>query len=89
MIRQTSELSPGQRAVIEEILGRELSEKEAVIVRTCEVQVASRDQQVEAKQKLLAFLKSDRPETDASDEEFEAAFLEAMRSVRPGFTPMP
>lgn len=48
MIRQTSELSPGQRAVIEEILGRELSEKEAVIVRTCEVQTASRDQQVEA-----------------------------------------
>jgi hypothetical protein len=89
MMLQTSELSPGQRAAIEELLGRELSDKEAIIVRTCQVEVATAAQQEKAREKLVEFLKSDRPKTDASDEEFEAAFLEAMRSVRPGFTPMP
>jgi hypothetical protein len=86
MMLQTSELSPGQRAVIEELLGRELSDKEAIIVRTCRVETASGAQQAEAREKLLEFLRSDRPKTDISDEEFEEAFLEAMRSVRPGYT---
>jgi hypothetical protein len=42
-----------------------------------------------AAEHLRAFLEERKPiQPEASDEEFEAAFLEAMRSVRPNFTPV-
>jgi hypothetical protein len=42
-----------------------------------------------AAEHLSAFLeKRRRMQPEVSDEEFEAVFLEAMRSVRPKFTPV-
>jgi hypothetical protein len=67
-------------------MGRKLLDEEAISLRSFSLDIAPDAQRQAASAKLLAFLKADRPKTDVSDEEFEAAYLEAMRSVRPGYT---
>jgi hypothetical protein len=89
MIVKAEELSASQKSVIEEILGRQIREAEAVSVRAFTTQVPTELERKAAKEKLIEFLeRPGRSRPEVSDEEFEAAFLEAMRSVRPNFTPV-
>lgn len=81
-------LTPAQKAAIEEILGRKLSGGETVRVLAFEsYEEPSPAQRKAATEKLLEFLeRSPRPAPGVSDEECEAAIIEAMRTVRPGYT---
>jgi hypothetical protein len=89
MIVKAEELSAEQKSVIEQILGREVLEVESISVRAFDPQVQTESERKAATEKLIEFLeKPGRPKPAVSDEEFEAAFLEAMRSVRPHFTPV-
>jgi hypothetical protein len=86
MILQKEDLSPSQREVIEQLIGRKLLDEEAISLKALSLERLPNAEREAARERLLAFLDSDRPATAASDEEFEAAYLEAMRSVRPGYT---
>jgi hypothetical protein len=79
MIVSAEALSPAQRSAIEQILGRQIREPPPVSL--AERQVAS--------EKLRRFLEGDRPRAGVSDEECEAALLEALRSERPAYTQIP
>jgi hypothetical protein len=81
-------LTPAQKALIEEILGRKLSGGETVRVLAFEsTEEVSPAQRKAAADKLLEFLeRSPRPVPGVSEEECEAAIIEAMRTVRPGYT---
>jgi hypothetical protein len=88
MIVQSEELKPNQKAVIEELLGRQLLEREAVSLSTFQSPVVSETKE-RATEELLRFLQTPgRPRPGVSDEELEEAITEAMRSVRPSYTPV-
>ncbi len=86
MILHATELSPSQKAMIEELMGRELADADAIGLRLFSAESIPEEQRQAARDRLLAFLRSERPKPTVSDEEFESAYLEAMRSVRPGYT---
>jgi hypothetical protein len=89
MILRAEALSPEQKSVIEEILGRQIQEAEAISLRAFEPPVANAERQAAA-EKLRRFLEeTGRPRSGGSDEEFEAALLDAFRSERPHYTPVP
>ena len=88
MIIETAELSQNQKAAIEELLGRTLSEREAISLRALPQEKSA--EQKAAAENLVKFLAArERPQPGVSDEELEAAILEALRSERPHFTPVP
>lgn len=88
MIIETAELSPQQKAAIEELLGRSLSERESISLHAFPG-TKSAEQQAAA-ERLAQFLAArERPRPGVSDEELEASMLEALRSERPHYTPMP
>ncbi len=86
MILETGKLSPSQKETLEELMGRKLLDNEAVVLRAITTPATYSPEQIAARDKLLTFLESPRPRPGVSDEEMEAAILEAMRSVRPGYT---
>jgi hypothetical protein len=90
MILRAEALSPAQKSVIEEILGRQILEAEAVSLRAFEPPLLDQPERQAAVGKLHKFLQeTDRPHTNISDEECEAALLEAIRSERPSYAQMP
>ncbi|MDR3773195.1 MAG: hypothetical protein P4L26_07605 [Terracidiphilus sp.] len=87
MIIETAELSLNQKAAIEELLGYALSERETISLRTLPREKSA--EQKAAAANLVKFLAAKRrPRPGVSDEELEAAILEALRSERPRYTPM-
>ena len=89
MILSADALSPAQKSVLEQILGRQILEAEAISLRAFVPPPAALPERQAAAEKLRMFLeKSDRPRASVSDEECEAALLEAMRSERPNYTPV-
>lgn len=88
MILSADALSPAQKSVIEQILGRQIHEAEAISLRAFAPPVSTPERQAAA-EKLRAFLEGDRPRAGVSDEECEAALLEALRSERPAYTQIP
>ncbi len=87
MIIETAELSLNQKAAIEELLGRELSDRDAISLRALPREKSA--EQKAAARNLIEFLTlNKRPLSGVSDEELEAAMLEALRSERPHDTPM-
>ncbi len=90
MIVSAEALSPAQKSVIEQILGRRILEAEAISLRAFAPPPVSVPERQAAAGKLRGFLqKSDRPSAGVSDEECEAALLEALRSERPAYTQVP
>ena len=90
MICNAKDLSPGQKAAIESLLGREIPDSEAVSIRAFEPAPVS----PERKREIVAELKKYYAEVDASmnqvsEQEAEDIITEAMRSVRPGYRPLP
>ena len=90
MILSAEALSPAQKSVIEQILGRQIREAEAISLRAFAPPPVDLPEQKAAAEKLRAFLQAhDRPRAGVSDEECEAALLEALRSERPAYMRMP
>jgi hypothetical protein len=89
MILSAETLSPAQKEAIEQILGRQILEAEAISVRAFQPEVHASPEKHAATERLRTFLRAMKPSrTDVSEREFEAAELEAMRSVRPNYTPV-
>jgi hypothetical protein len=87
MILQSTELTPNQKAAIEELLGRQLLDRDAISVHTLSVPTA--EERLAATEKLRKFLQNtERPRPSCSEEELEDTLTEAMRSVRPSYRPM-
>jgi hypothetical protein len=89
MILSAEALSPAQKSVIEQILGRQILEAEAISLRAFAPPPVSMPERKAATEKLRRFLEGDRPRAGVSDEECEAALLEALRSEHPTFAQMP
>ena len=89
MILSAETLSPAQRSAIEQILGRQIREAEAISLRAFAPPPVTTPERQAAAEKLRRFLEGDRPRAGVSDEECEAALLEALRSERPTFAQMP
>jgi len=90
MILRAEALSPAQKSVIEQILGRQILEAEAISLRAFEPKDPRRQSGRQRQRSLRRFLdETDRPCSGVSDVELEAALLEAIRSERPNFTPAP
>ncbi|MGA2216478.1 MAG: hypothetical protein ABSG51_00215 [Terracidiphilus sp.] len=90
MILNAGALSPAQKSVLEQILGRQILEAEAISLRAFAPPQIESAKQHAATEKLRMFLEqSDRPRAGVSDEECEAALVEALRSERPEYTPVP
>ena len=88
MIVQVNELTPQQKAAIEELLGRQLLEREQIDVSALDDPKSAQDRQ-RAGEELRKFLNTPRPpRPDVSDRELEEAMLEAIRSERPNFRPV-
>ena len=85
MILSAEALSPAQKSVIEQILGRQILEAEAICLRAFAPPPVSIPERQAAAEKLRAFLEGDRPSGGVSDEECETALMEALRSERPTF----
>ena len=90
MIIEAAELSPSQKAVIEELLGRQLLDREAISLRPFDAAETTPGQSAAAEH-LRAFLERPRPgrRADVPDAELDEALLEALRSERPHYTPVP
>lgn len=89
MILNADALSPAQKSAIEQILGRQILEAEAISVRAFAPLPIDLPERQNAMEKLRGFLmENDRPCAGVSDEEAEAALLEALRSERPDYTPV-
>lgn len=88
MILSADALSPVQKSVIEQILGRQIHEAEVISLRAFAPPVSTPEREAAA-EKLRSFLDGDRPRAGVSYEECEAALLEAFRSERPAYTQMP
>jgi hypothetical protein len=90
MILKAEALSPAQKSVIEEILGRQILEAEAVSLRAFEPPTLDLPERQAAAEKLRRFLEeTERLCAGVSDEECETALLEAIRSERPSYAQMP
>jgi hypothetical protein len=94
MLHRVKDLSPEQRLAVEALLGRTVSNEEAVSVRaivpaTVIPSQLSDQERTEALQRIDAyFTKVDSGRKPVSDEDEEAIFIEAMRSVRPNYRPV-
>ena len=88
MILSAEALSPAQKSVIEEILGRQILKAEAISLRAFAPPPVALPERQAAAEKLRRFLERDRSIASISDEECEAALLEALRSERPAYTPV-
>ena len=88
MIVKAEALSPAQKSLIEQILGRQILEAEAISLRAFAPQALAGSERRAAAEKLRIFLdETARPRAGVSDEECEAALVEAMRSERPHYAP--
>jgi hypothetical protein len=87
MIVQANELTPQQKAAIEELLGRQLLEREQIDVSALDDPTVAQDRQ-RAAEELRKFLNTPRkPRLGVSEDELEDAMLEAIRSERPNYRP--
>jgi hypothetical protein len=89
MIHKASDLSAEQRMALESLLGRALSDREAVSVRAFEPPPLSGEERRDILDGLDAyFARIDAKRQAVSDEEAEAIINEALRSTRPHYRPV-
>jgi hypothetical protein len=80
------DLSPQQRQAIESLLGRSMSEKEAVTIRAYEPAAVSAQRRAEIIARMEAyFTELDATREPTSVDEADAVFEEAMRQTRPNY----
>lgn len=78
---KAADLSSTQKAVIEELLGREVDSAETIGLRVFPTELA-REQ---ARKALIEWLERAEPGPAIDEAELDAAVVEAMRTVRPGY----
>jgi len=79
-------LSPEQRLAIESLLGRSVSEKEAIAIRAYEPVVLSAERRAEIIAGLEAhFAALNAAREPGSSDQADAIFEEAMRQTRPNY----
>jgi hypothetical protein len=94
MLHRVKDLSADQKLAVEALLGRAISNEEAVSVRAVVPASVipsslSSQERIEALRQIDAyFAKVDLRRKPVSEEEEEAIFIEAMRSVRPDYRPV-
>ena len=94
MLHHVKDLSPEQKVAVEALLGRTVCNEEAVSVRaiapaTIIPSTLSPEERIEALCQLdRYFARVDAGRMPVSEEEEEAIFIEAMKSVRPNFRPV-
>jgi len=93
MMHHVKDLSPEQRIAVESLLGRSVSEDDAVSIKALNPSAIvpsrlSKEEQKAALEKLdLYFARADAQRQPVSQEEEEAIIDEALRSTRPGYRP--
>jgi hypothetical protein len=92
MLYHVKDLTPEQRQAAQILLGRPVAEDEAVSIRIVSPAIGlppklSPQERIEAF-KALEERFSKMPRPDVTEDEEDAAFVEAMRSVRPNFRPV-
>jgi hypothetical protein len=86
MVYFAKDLSPEQRLAIESLLGRRISEKEAIAIRAYEPAALSPERRAEVVAELEAYFAAlDAVREPASPREADAIFEEAMRQTRPNY----
>ncbi len=89
MICNEQDLSPNQKNAIETLLGRRVQQGEAVSVRIFEPAAVSHQRKLEIAEELRKyFAEVDASRRPVSEEAAEDIITEAMRSVRPGYSPV-
>jgi len=90
MIRRVKELSPGQKAAIESLIGQTLSDQDNISVHRlappAPLSAEHRKEIVDCLRKHFALIDSRRQ--PMTDEEAEQTIDEAIRSVKPGYRPI-
>ena len=83
-------LSPAVRQALESLLGRALNDEESISVRTYEPHEAPGAEARRAAVRGLEryFAEMDARRESVSEKELDEALDEALRSVRPGYTPV-
>lgn len=86
MVHQASSLSRTERAAVESLLGRPLTEHESISVQAFSPPQLSDEERQAAIAKLRAlFAEANQNLAAAADEDTEEVFEEAMRTSRPNF----
>ena len=89
MILTAKDLSPEQKGLIEGLLGRPVLEKELISLRTIESPALSDSRRQELAAELREyFAKVDALRKPTSAEAEEEILTEAMRTVRPNYSPL-
>jgi hypothetical protein len=86
MTRKAKDLSPDQKAVIENLLGRKVQEDEEITVRATPALSEQRRREL-ADQLRTHFAEVDARRKQGSEEDAEDIITEAMRSSRPNYHP--
>ncbi len=88
MIVEAKNLSPDQKAVIENLLGRRVLHTETISLRSIKAAPMPDEARHKLANELQAyFAKLDARRQPATEAEEEEILNEAMRSVRPGYRP--
>ena len=88
MIHKAKDLSPDQKLLVENLLGRRVLEDEAISVRTFEPIALSDERRREIAEELKRyFAEIEAQRKHCSADEVDAILDEAIRSTRPGFHP--
>jgi len=95
MLHHVKDLSPEQRRAVENLLGRAVSDDESISIKGIRASAIipshlspqEREQVIEKLQ--MYFAKIDSQREPASEAEEEEIINEALRSVRPGYRPIP
>lgn len=94
MLHRVKDLSPEQKLAIEALLGRAISDEEAVSVRAVlpativPSQFSQQERSAALRQIDKYFARIDANRKPVSEEEEEAILTEALRSVRPSYRPV-
>ena len=86
MVHEAKDLTPAERAAVELLLGRPLTDEETISVQAFNATRISEEQRrhVTAELRRL-FAEADQSLQSATDPDTERLFTEAMRSSRPGY----
>jgi len=89
MIRNAKDLSADQKAAIESLLGRRVSESESISVRAIQPQAISDERRTEVLIGLGRYFEQvDAKRQSVTTQEADAIIDEALRSTRPHYQPV-
>ncbi|MBM3762867.1 MAG: hypothetical protein FJW36_21790 [Acidobacteria bacterium] len=86
MIRNANELTPAEKATFEKILGRSIRESESISIHAFEEPKMTLEQKQQIARELERYFEEvDKAALPVREQEYEDAYTEAMRCVRPSY----